>query len=346
MRELIERHLFRRSPLSDVLLPFSLIYGQIQARKAKKNRTEIYESPAKVIGIGNIVSGGSGKTPFTIALGRLALEDGMKAGISHRGYKGRLEGRPTLISKGEGLLFDARDCGDEAWLIAKALPQTTIAVGKDRARALKLLAENTPDIILMDDVFQNHRIIKDIEIACFDAQVGLGNGRLLPAGYLREGLPALKRAKLCVINRKEPGLDVQPLIGKLLPFCPWIEVVEYTTQKESPQLRDEAPRTILASGIASPHSFESTAAQVNISWMRHFAFTDHYHFRSREALTPLLKYIKDEGIERIICTAKDYPKLMRHRDLAPLVQVLELIPDSQQIRAIWNRLKGELNAAN
>ena len=345
----LERHLFQRSRLSDLLYPVSLVYSAIQKARGKKGLAQAIRLPYPLIGIGNIVSGGSGKTPFTLALAKAVCADAYRPAVSHRGYKGKLEGTPSLISRGEGPLFPAADCGDEAWLMAKTLSGIPVVVGKDRLRAVDLLSglEPRPDIVLMDDVFQNHKLIKDIDIVCFDAAVGIGNGRLIPAGYLREGLPALKRAGLVVITRKQVSIDPAPLIEAIRPFCPWVEVLDYSLtgieDSEGGAIETgSVQKSILVSGIAFPASFERLAATAGITWTRHFAFRDHYHFQSREALKPLLDYIRAERIEHVCCTAKDVAKLSQHKDLKPLLAVLVLGPDQNRVDELWQMIKERL----
>ena len=345
----LERHLFHRSLLSDLLYPASLVYSTIQDRRRIRGLSRAVRAAFPLIGIGNIVSGGSGKTPFTLALATAIEADGYKAAVSHRGYKGRLEGTPSLISRGAGPLFPASVCGDEAWLLAKTLPGIPVVVGKDRKSAIDMLAEldPRPDIVLLDDVFQNHGLIKNIDIACFDAGVGIGNGRTIPAGYLREGLPALKRAGLCVITRKDVSLDPASLVSNIKPFCPRVVVLDYgltgIEDVDGALLKaDRNLKSILVSGIAFPAGFEGLARVAGITCTRHFAFGDHYHFRSREALRPMLQHIRREGIQRILCTAKDVAKLSHHKDLRPLLAVLKLGPDQSEVDSIWQRIKERL----
>lgn len=302
-----------------------------------------------VIGIGNIVSGGSGKTPFTLALAKAALRDGLDVAVSHRGYKGLLESSPTVISRGEGPLFPASVCGDEAWLIAASLPSMPVVVGKDRLASIALLEalEPKPSLLLMDDVFQNHKVFKDIQIACFDAGVGIGNGRVIPAGYLREDLSALKRADLCLISRKDPPINPGPLLDRLGKWCRWCEVLDYsltsiTDASGAGLVADPNMISVLVSGIASPTGFEELARTAGINWTRHFGYRDHYHYQSREELKPLLDHIKREGVQRLYCTAKDLPKLARHRDLAPLLAVLHIGPSQERVQDIWQGIRKRL----
>jgi len=347
--DFIDRHLHKRSLLSDLLYPASLLYGLVQERRNQSHQSLKAADAISVIGIGNIVSGGSGKTPFTIALARAAYASSVRVAVSHRGYKGRLEFSPTLISDERGPVYSPSICGDEAWLIANSLPRIPVVVGKDRSAALQIMGSLSPKpaLALMDDVFQNHKIVKDIEIVCFDAATGIGNGRLIPAGYLREGLTALKRAQLCVISRKDPSLDVEALCSLLRDYCSWIEVLDYNmTGIEDWQGRalnpDPELQSVLVSGIASPAGFEDLARRSGLVWTRHFCFGDHYHFQSREALKPLLDQIRNQDIQRLYCTAKDVAKLARHRDLAPLLAVLKIGPQQKVVETIWGRLQERL----
>lgn len=344
--EFIQRHLVQRSLLSHLLTPAAGVYSLLQKSRMQRQLKRVIKADIPIIGIGNIVSGGSGKTPFTMALAAQMQQDGWRVAISHRGYKGRLENTPTLISDDKGVLYEVDQSGDEAWMMANALPGIPVAVGKDRLGVISLVQSLQPTVqaLIMDDVFQNHRFHKDVQIACFDAELGLGNGRLIPAGYLREKPEALGRADLCVISCKTPDAVATPLLEAISPYCPWIEVLRYQPagvydlEGKRHEIRD-LDRTVLVSGIAAASGFESLAEQAGVDVCAHFAFGDHYHFRSREALQPLLRLLNKESIRHVCTTAKDMPKLAQHRDLAPLLLELRIEPQAGQMETIWNIIK-------
>ncbi len=302
--------------------------------------------PFKVVGIGNISSGGSGKTPLTMALAKVAIESGFKTAVSHRGYKSAMEKKAGIVSLGDGCLYGANVCGDEAWMSATKLRKAYVSVGRDRVAQLEQLAalEQPLELVFMDDVFQNQSIIKDASIVCFDAQMGLGNGRVIPAGYLRESVSAVARADICVINRKDPSVDVAFLKEELSKLCEFVFMVEHgfsgfeDYQGNAVEVEVTQP-SLLLSALASPQSFEATAQSLTINYLNHFSFPDHYSFRSREALMPLFKQIKAEGIQQVFCSFKDLPKLLPHKDILSLLRVIMIEANPFQINALWQAIR-------
>lgn len=170
-QDFIARNLLRRSPLSDLLNPLGALNALIQTQRRKHLSAKAWRPPCKVISIGNLVSGGSGKTPFCIYLAGLLRDSGFRVAISHRGYKGRLENTPALVSDRHQILCETNEAGDEAYLIAKRLPAIPVAVGKQRVAAVSLLLAAYPDLdfVLLDDAFQHLDIARDLDIVCFDS---------------------------------------------------------------------------------------------------------------------------------------------------------------------------------
>jgi tetraacyldisaccharide 4'-kinase len=204
-QNLIQRHLLRRSILSYLLFSFSVLNAFLQIMHRKYYQwfpSRRKQFKPLVISIGNIVSGGSGKTPFTLFLAGILQKQGFKLAVSHRGYKGAFERENRLISNRTQVLTDAPFAGDEAYLLAEKLSGIPVVVGKNRSVSLQILQQNYPDldIVLLDDSFQHLQVAHDLEIVLFQASVGLGNGFLLPAGFLREPVSALKSGRF-------PGLD-------------------------------------------------------------------------------------------------------------------------------------------
>jgi tetraacyldisaccharide 4'-kinase len=180
----------------------------IKKRYALKNQKRLSH---KVISIGNLTLGGTGKTPATIALAEEAKKRGFKPCILTRGYKGRAKG-PCFVSRGEGPLLDEYQAGDEALLMAKKLKGIPIVKGKDRYEAgmfaIQNLKSQIPDLksilFILDDGFQHWGLSRDRDILLIDSINPFGNRRLLPLGSLREPISAIKRADIIVMT-KVPG---------------------------------------------------------------------------------------------------------------------------------------------
>lgn len=149
-----------------------------------------------VVVIGNLVAGGAGKTPLTIALIRQLTERGLKVGVVSRGYGGSPGKEPVLISE----TTTAQQAGDEAVLIAQRTGVPVCVHPKRALAAQKLVEAARPDVLLCDDGLQHYALARDVEIVVVDGLRGLGNGRLLPAGPLREAATRFEFVEHIVIN--------------------------------------------------------------------------------------------------------------------------------------------------
>ncbi len=190
-----------RAPwLRILLLPLSALFWLIVTLRRTAYRIGILRSRAvgrPVIVIGNITVGGTGKTPFVIWLAELLQGRGMRVGIVLRGYGGRSSQWPRDVSPETS----AADVGDEAVLHA-ARTGAIVVAGPDRVAAATRAIELGAGIVLCDDGLQHYRLARDAEIAVVDAQRGLGNRLLLPAGPLREPPSRLKAVDLLVSTQR------------------------------------------------------------------------------------------------------------------------------------------------
>ncbi|MCD8479427.1 MAG: tetraacyldisaccharide 4'-kinase [Candidatus Cloacimonetes bacterium] len=141
------RHLLARSLLSYLLYPASLIYAGYMLFRRKFLFPKPFRAPFKVISIGNIVSGGSGKTPITIALAKALQNHGLKVAVASRAYKAGWENSAAMISDGKRLLTTVANAGDEALMVASALPGIPVYVGRKRKDVLRLIAPSQPDVV-------------------------------------------------------------------------------------------------------------------------------------------------------------------------------------------------------
>ncbi len=195
-----------------VLLEFLYYLGySIKKRYALRNQKSLSR---KVICLGNITLGGTGKTPATIALAEEAKKRGFKPCILTRGYKGRAKG-PCFVSRGEGPLLDEYQAGDEALLMAEKLKGIPIVKGKDRYEAglfalSSLPLALCPDLFILDDGFQHWGLFRDKDILLIDSINPFGNRRLLPLGSLREPIGAINRADIIVITKTDKTRNQSP----------------------------------------------------------------------------------------------------------------------------------------
>jgi tetraacyldisaccharide 4'-kinase len=165
--------------------PLAALYGALQRHHARR-APHPAALPVPVLVVGNLVVGGAGKTPTVIAVVAALVQRGHRPGVVSRGH-GRVGAAPQAVSRGDG----ARDVGDEPLLLARRCG-VPVFVGRDRVAAARALLQAHPavDVIVADDGLQHHALPRQAELVVFDER-GIGNGRLLPAGPLRETLPAL-----------------------------------------------------------------------------------------------------------------------------------------------------------
>lgn len=189
--------------LSLALAPLGSLYAATVAWKSR--RSIPYRAGARVICVGNLTVGGSGKTPLAIALAKMLQKRGARIAFLTRGY-GRHRHKPILVNAN---LHDANAVGDEALLLARVAP--TVVSG-DRAVGARLAEQEGADVIVMDDGHQNFTLAKNLSLVVVDGETGFGNGRVVPAGPLREGVrQGLTRADAVVVmGEGDPPLDGFP----------------------------------------------------------------------------------------------------------------------------------------
>ncbi|MDG2461056.1 MAG: tetraacyldisaccharide 4'-kinase [Luminiphilus sp.] len=201
LRGLLERALthiwYERSVVSLGLLPLSLIVHMVIKRRRRKALPKgVTPEGVKVIIVGGLTVGGTGKTPILIALGSWLQSRGLRVGVLSRGYRSDVGDIPTTVLE----THDARQVGDEPLLIRRSLG-APVVVCRDRRRALDALIEQEPiDVVLSDDGLQHYSLPRDMEIIVLDADRGLGNGRLIPAGPLREPASRLESVDWVLIR--------------------------------------------------------------------------------------------------------------------------------------------------
>lgn len=323
MQKFIENHLYNRSIISYLLLPFGIFNCLIQMIRRWIFETFDflrYKPDIKIISVGNIVSGGSGKTPVTIFLAKLLTALGMEVAVSHRGYKGDFEHHCEIVSDKGQVCQTAYSAGDEAKLIAQKLPGVPVVVGENRKSAIRKLLSNFPSlqIVILDDSFQHLKVKHDLDIVVFNSVGGVGNGFVLPAGILREPLSALWYADCIVWNGSD---EIPKAIRKrartFLTMSYYIKRI-YTKQGQIgiDDLKEE--RILLLSGIGQPRSFEQTAKRAGIEFSHHIIKPDHYDFRQEIFTEEIENNIKLYDATIILATEKDRTKLEDYEFSVPI----------------------------
>ena len=199
-----------------ILAPLGALYSlatRLRLALYRRGALRTYKIGPPVISVGNITTGGTGKTPLVEWVARAAAGEGQRCCILTRGYGRADASRRVLVSDGERVLADAREGGDEPRLLAEALLNVAAVVADaDRVAAARWAVEHLKsDLFILDDGFQHQRIARDLDLVTIDATNPWGGGRLLPRGRLREPLRGLARADLIVITRAEQLVEPGPL---------------------------------------------------------------------------------------------------------------------------------------
>lgn len=267
-----------------------------------------------VISVGNIVAGGTGKTPVTMMLAKEFYQDFTLAILS-RGYRSKAEtlSTPVWLSKGQGPMHPASYSGDEPFLLAHNLPKALVFVGRDRHKASNMAAKAGAQLILLDDGMQHRRLARDFEVVVMDARDPFGRGYFLPRGFLREGLKSLGRANLIILNNIHnedmlSGIKQQIAQYSKAPLIATrVEVAGVFNFDGKPIETLKGKKVGLFCGIAHPDYFENTVRGEGAQIVGHHVVPDHMAF-DHEALVAFAASCKEQGAELLLCTEKDKVK--------------------------------------
>lgn len=318
------------------LWPAALAYRGIIAcwsRWGPAARGQTQRLGVPVVSVGNLVIGGSGKTPFAIWLAAELTRRGRRPVLLSRGYGGRAGRGPLVVSDGERICCGPHEAGDETVMIARRMPGLPVVAGADRGRCGAYALERLgADCAILDDGFQHVSLRRDLNILLLDSSRPFGNGRLFPMGPLRELPSALSRADLVVFTRWSERVDGESLRVEIIDGIGEHRVVKTSHRLSGlSSVGDDreldavellgAPVT-LVTAIANPRSFEKTVAELGVEVRGHLRFPDHYGFTIGDLSAAALK-ARAEGARFILTTEKDavrFPAGARDLD-PPAVQV-------------------------
>jgi tetraacyldisaccharide 4'-kinase len=297
-------------PLLPLLIPLSLAYRALAAVHRWFFSSGLLRSavlPRPVISIGNLSVGGGGKTPLVMWLAGRLEKEGARITILSRGY-GRLERGTTIAEPGT----DWKRLGDEPALMVKRLKNITIAVSPDRYRGgMEVLSNQDVDLFLLDDGFGHHALYKDLEIVVIDDLRRFGNGRVLPAGILREPPGRLRDAQLIIVTK---ALSIDPVFEKKAKKYADVPVLWSDYRPRGFQRIDEAEGDESISvpdgpllgfcGIANPESFRRSLDIAGIQTVEFLSFPDHHPYTASDVSAINEKALK-HGAAGIVTTEKD-----------------------------------------
>lgn len=308
--------------LKILLAPFVLLYELIISLRNLFFDKSVFKSQkvnAKVISVGNINVGGSGKTPLVIYVTNLLKNSGYKVGVLSRGY-GRKSSGYKLVSKGDEILTSVEECGDEIYHTALEC-KVAAAVSENRVNgAQRLIDETKINTIILDDAFQHRWLKRDVDLVIVD-QSFINNKttfthNLLPLGDMRENFRSLDRADAIILNRKffqkeeiKPELQkyfIDKLIFtayyKTISFVDAVKKIEYSVDDF------EGQESLVVSGIANPASFISVLNNVGVNTKNKLVFADHKNYTQKEVQLIRNTFYKTNS-HSVVTTEKDAVKL-------------------------------------
>lgn len=324
---------YRENVLFKAILKFASIFYFLAYKTRlllyKFKILKSYSLPALVISIGNITSGGTGKTSVTIDIAKYLLKRGYKVAVLSRGYKRNKLGNDgnILISDGQEILCDFEISGDEPYLIAKNAPQAIVIVGKDRYKAGLTAIKLGAEVLILDDSYQHIRLNRNENILLLDSKEPFDNECLLPCGYLRELPESIKRATAIILsnysdsNQENINLDS---IRKLDPNIPVVTMKYKLKELRALNIKkiispEEAMslKAVAFCGIGNPQSFLNTLKENNVSVSDCLIFPDHHNYSSDDLKNLTQLAIKNK-VDNIITTEKDSIKIETLCESLPL----------------------------
>ena len=298
--------------ISKLLSPIGFIYGcitQLRLRWAIPPKVEV-----PVICVGNITAGGTGKTPVSLSIAKMLATAMYHPFFVTRGYGGKLQ--DVMVNNKK---HTAAEVGDEPLLLSYQAP---VIVNANRYKAAQMAIKDGADLIIMDDGFQNPSLHKNLSFLVFDGHYGIGNGKIIPAGPLRETFSdGIKRADALIILGKDKHNLAER--SKLPVFFGHTEV--------SQTISDKSHKVLAFAGIGHPQKFYHTLSQQGLDVVETIDFPDH-HFYTRDDIKKILH--QAESLDAVVyTTTKDFvkiPTLYQHQINVLEVSVVWDEPDRLQ----------------
>lgn len=263
---------------------------------------------AYVISVGNMTTGGVGKTPVVCEIAKYLIAQGKKVAIVSRGYGGRLNNsKINMISDGKTIYFDALHSGDEPYWLAENTPLCYVFTCRNRYLASKYAVDRFGvEVIILDDGFQHRKLHRDLDIVLMDSVKGFGNENLLPAGPLREGAEALDRIDKFVVVSKSIKHQTAEKVAKImqkrlnLPTYVCYTEPDYVYDIKNGQRLMEGLEVTAMCAIGQPDQFYDFLSNYNIT--KKITFDDHHQYSPIDIV---------DIAGSIITTEKDAVKLAR-----------------------------------
>lgn len=291
-----------------------------------------YKAESAVISIGNITVGGTGKTPMVSWMIDFCQRNRLNPAVLTRGYKAERENEVEILNQETSQHKGQNIFGDEPWLLFKKHPHVPFYISPNRKVAAKLASDQV-DLLLLDDGMQHIKLQRDLEIVLIDATVGIGNGRLLPLGPLRESLTSLRRADVVIYTKTNLKCS-EEIREKLSPYLShhiqqfdgqFVPTLLIPSKNNSPchVEKIQGKRCLLFSGIGNPSAFEGIIKKSGGIIANHLVMEDH-HLYNQVTFENLCRFVSENKHEFLLCTEKDWVKLEKFVVDLPLFYYLKM----------------------
>lgn len=345
--------------------PLAALYGAaLAARAALYQRGWLHSERAAVpvISVGNIVAGGTGKTPMVALTARILRDAGLRPVVVSRGYRGRRSQDPMVVSGRRGLVtgVTARQAGDEPVMLSGLLPGIPVVVARRRAEGAALAVTRFgAGCIVLDDGFQHLALQRDLDVVLLDAASPLDSGRLLPAGLLREGPAALARADAVLFSGPDPPSpgEAERVLELLRAGTPVFSLRCEPTLlvdgggRARPVSDLEDSRVVAFAGIARPERFLRSLRKLGAQVESFRTFSDHHAYSIQE-IQEILTEVSRRDPDLLITTEKDLARLKgsasgaRIHGAAPVALRVEAFLREKEMAAFRNLLFSSAGAAS
>lgn len=310
--------------------PFSPIYGasmRLRERFYRLGLIKQHTFSVPVISVGNLLLGGTGKTPTVQFITKLLQSEGYKPAVVCRGYRGKKLNKSNVVSDGKSILLAPDIAGDEPYLLAKTLPGIPVLTGKKRYLSCqRAITEFGVDCIVLDDGFQHLSVHRDIDIVLFDSTHLAGNSRIFPGGPLREPVSALHRCNCFLLTGRTPSNigraeKFKELLNTRFPGKPLyfsgISNCSIETISGQPVEAKQLNDVYAFCGIANPDRFQQSLISTGLTPKVFKQLPDHVTYS--QSLVDRLSTLADaEGAENFITTEKDVVKLKTYNFDKPI----------------------------
>jgi tetraacyldisaccharide 4'-kinase len=319
------------------LWPYSLASRGVSRLKDRLYRSGVFgtkRAGLKVISVGNISLGGTGKTPLALEVIKLLRSEGVRTALVTRGYKGRWEKQGGILTDGEKFYGRWEDSGDEPFMIARNVPGAGVFVGRNRLRSCRLAKVKGFAAAVLDDGFQRRRLARDLDIVLFDPHDRI----------LREPVASLARAQAILLPEAEAPRHREAL-GRRFPGS---RLYSYSVVPKGffkPGIRHDSPapnlsetRVLAFCGLARPRNFFGLLREQGLELAATIALPDHHPYPP-STLERILKKYRSLDVRAAVTTEKDAVKLAGRREFLKEIPVYYLKIGVQVESAFFDQVR-------